>query len=500
MTEVGPDGKKHIVAPTFGSSPYVQNHPVRKRLFEAMRDDRDAFAQHSEHADLRRTALGQKSPLGNMFNLVMETMTLPLSTMERLSREMTGLMAAELEYDKTKDEAKAVNVAMDVIIDTLGDYGTFERPPIMQNELGRVALQFKMYAAVQTKFLYESTEAIVGESIAAALPGEKNRGARLKAAVDAAHELAGVLLMLALIGGAGALPLYDIICLLVNLLSGRDSEKRRERIRRNPLMADDADARFRYDWLPTHLGQVPPVPGLDGKPHYWDEIAERGLVSELSGTSLGPRVSLNGLWFREPREGRTWAETSQNWLMDNFAPSLSNGMNIVGAVEDWSNGDVERGFEKIVPGFFRGPLVAKRLATEGLERKSGDKMMSPDEISNFAIMTQGLGFQPNEVADVQRRMSKAIKDSAHADKVRSALLKDLNETRYDPDSSPEDIYKKELRIVQHNQRYPYPPYLITNDAVNDSWSSFTSQRKRTIRGLHVGKEASQIAPFFAPPQ
>ena len=499
MTEVGPDGKKHIAAPSFGNSAYVQNHPVRKRLFEAMRDDRDAFAQHSEHANLRRTALGQQGPVKNFFNAVVEAMTFPLSTMERLSREMTGLMTAELEYGKTKDETKAVNMAMDVITNALGDYGTFERPPIMQNEVGRIALQFKMYAAVQTKFLYESVESIVGESIAASLPGEKNRGARVKAAVDAAHELAGVLLMLGLIGGAGAFPMFDIVSLVVNILAGRDDDNRKERIRRNALMADDADARFRYEWLPDHLGQVPPIPGLDGKLHYWDEIAERGAVSELSGISLGPRVSLNGLWFREPREGRTWAETAQNWLIDNFAPSLSNGMNIVGAVQDWNNGDVGRGFEKALPGFFKGPVVAKRLATEGLERKSGDKMMSSNEISPTALFGQNLGFQPNEVADTQMRISRAIKNTAIADKAKSAVLKDYNQTRYNPDSTREDIQKKALKIMEYNRRYPQAPYVITNEGAEASYKAFISQRKSTIRGLPVNpKERGLVGEFFAP--
>ena len=303
--------------------------------------------------------------------------------------------------------------------------------------------------------------------------------------------------MVALIGGAPALPLYGFICLLINILSGRDSEKRRERIRRDPLLADDSDGRFRYQFLPDHFGQFPPLTGLDGKLHRWNEMAERGIVSELSGVSIGPRISLNGMWFREPREGRTWGETSQNWLMDNFAPSVSTGMNIIGAVEDWSKGDIGRGFEKALPAAFKGSVTAKRLATEGLERKSGDKAMSSDEISDFAILTQTLGFQPNEVADVQKRTSKYLKDKNRAENAKSAVLKDLNETRYDPDSRPEDIHKAELRIVQYNQRYPYPPYLITNKVAEDSWSGFTSQRKSTIRGLPVSEKArSQAMPFF----
>jgi hypothetical protein len=58
------------------------------------------------------------------------------------------------------------------------------------------------------------------------------------------------------------------------------------------------------------------------------EMMETGPASALTGWNLSRRMSMNGLLWRSPRSGDTWAESVLNFAKENLAPSSRYGYDV----------------------------------------------------------------------------------------------------------------------------------------------------------------------------
>jgi hypothetical protein len=399
-----------------------------------------------------------------------------------MSRELTFMMTFELEYAKTKDFDAAVNKAVDTTHELLGRYDNFNRPRILRNAFGKTVGQFKQYAVFMTSFFMRNMYEIVRVSTP------------IQERTEALHRLAGVLVMGGMFHGLVGFPMYSVICATIDAFFDGDEEEKKARRAKNPLTAEDSNLRFRYDWLPQHFGQVT-VPGIDGRQHRLSDLLEKGPISALSDINIGSRTSFDGMWFRAAKPGKNYLETAQNLMIANLGPGVSTGFNMFGAIDDFSSGHIDRGLEKVVPAFFKGSLVANRLAKEGAETKGGADILRPGEINTLNLIATTMGFQSTRLARIQERNFEFQKQVTEAQNERAKILKRLDETVLDAERGPKDLKIVFNQIREYNKRYPAEKFIIDADTIDSSLKAYAEKRGLTYRGAYMDKK---LIPYLMP--
>lgn len=484
ITEVAPNGDVSYTAPSIGSSQMVKDNPVLQRAFEAALDRHvTTLTNTSVLTNRNRTPDSSYASIpGTAARIAFNGMTALFNGSERMSRELTYMMAFELEYAKTKDFQKSVDRAVDITHELLGRYDNFNRPRILRNAFGKTVGQFKQYSVFMTSFFMRNAHEIFSKGM---LDAEGR---------EAMHRLAGVLVMGGMFHGLVGFPLYSTICATIDAFFDGDEEEKKRRRLKNPLTSDDSNLRFRYDWLPEHFGQVT-IPGLDGRQHRLSDVLEKGPISALTDINIGSRTSFDGLWFRAAKPGKNYLETAQNYILANLGPGVSTGVNMVGAIDDFIGGHIDRGLEKLVPAFFKGSLVANRMAREGAETRGGADMLKPSEINTLNLIATTLGFQPARLARIQERNFEMQKQVTEAQNERAKILKRLDETVFDPERGAKEVKSIFNSIREYNKRYPVEKFLITNDTISSSLDAYAQKRGLTYRGAYMDKK---LIPYLMP--
>lgn len=486
------EGELTYTGPTIGESQFVRSNPVLKRAFAVARDERSVFeTQAAGILDSRATPTrASKFAPGQLSEATVNGMSVLFNTSERVTREMTFMMAFELEYNKTKDFDASVDKAVAIVNDTLGNYSDFNRPRFMKGDLGRALFLFKQYAVNTTVFFYNNMRRIV--------TGGETGFFSIEDRAKAMNELVGVLLMGGLFHGITGFPLYSLLTTIIDMLeSDDDDEEAQLRRYRNPYTANNSDYRFRYEWLPSKFGDIT-IPGIDGEQHRLSDILMNGPISELSDVNIASRTSFDGLWFREGKAADTPTDAIMNAVVANV-PGLSLVTGTAEGLKDIYNGDVNRGIERVLPAAFRGTAGAYRLATEGAETRGELPMLSKEELSDMNLIAQVLGFGSTKLGQIQKERASRDKLFRSAAKERTGLMRDLNEAMYTAASDPEGGQERMLDALQeiydYNAKHPVPPLAITRDTVEDSYEAFLRERKYQMRGSTFTKKE---APFALP--
>lgn len=484
ITNTDPDtGETTYTAPSFVSSEIARSNQNLRRAYQYAIDHYNMFSLTNTSvltgAAKTPTAVGEGT-----FNRGAQTtyriITALLNGSERISREIAFGMTFELEYEKTKDFDQAVKKAVESTQELLGRYDAAQRPRSWRNAIGRTVGQFKMYSAFMTSWFLRNGYTAITKGMLEA----EGRSAMQK--------LSGVILMGAMFHGLVGSPLYSTIASLVDyydyLFGDEDEMRRRKAI--NPLTAYDADMRFRYEFLPKNFGQIK-IPGLDGRDHRLSEVLEKGPASVLTDINIGSRTSYDGLWFREAKVANTTKETILNFLAANLGPSISVGGNFLGAIDDFADGKIQRGLEKVAPAFFKAPLVAARLSEEGAKSQAGDMLLNKREISNLNIAAQALGFQPTRLTRIQETNFKLSQEDKKATAQRQELLKRLNEavSGGEPPQKFREIFKD---IAKHNRRFPHEAYEIDDETLDRSLETYSRRKELIIRGMYVPEKKEDI--------
>lgn len=427
---------------------------------------------------------------------VYDTMTYLFDTSEQLTREVAFMAAYDLEYDKLaganlspeERQTKAIIAAKDVVAYTLGDYSNLNRPLIMKgSELARALFLFKQYSVITTRFFVQATRAIFGKNTPRA-----ERVAAIK-------EMTGVLAMSFMMGGVVGMPLYTLGMMTLQATQDAfdDDEDRRERMKQNPLTADSVEMQFRYEWLPEKFGQ-PMVTTDKGRKIELSDIILNGAVSELTGWNFGSRVSLDlaGMWFRAPQAGDTWVQTANNLLVENI-PGASASLNIVKMGEEFAKGDIAKGLEVGLPAMVRSPIKAYRLATEGLRTQTEKIKLNKDMLENSEIIGTALGFNPTQIANVQKQNRDILgRKKALADK-KSELLGDYKRAvrriqNGDADGQ-EEARKAFEAIMEYNRKVGNPYFGISYSNIYKSLTGAAAEEKDDIQGMGL----NQVESYYA---
>jgi len=480
IKESDEDGDVMLTMPSLKKAGRVKNNPRRSAaLREAVL--RRVVAQTEVATVTGRTKtptnLSSKATK-RLQQTVYDAATSMFGATEAMSREMSFLMWYDLAYDKfrktmsEKDaHAAAIDEAAEGTFDKLGDYRATERPPVFKHPVGRSIFMFKMFSAVQTKFF-----------VKAILMSTRGLDPELK--IEARKELLGVLAMAAVFGGATGLPLYSVVNSIIDLALDQfeDDEDKRKRRELNPYLANNADARFRYQYLPSHFGDIT-VPTLGGKQSSLARILEIGPISALSGFNFAPSTSYNGMWFREGLPGDTWVETAKNFLLANLGPTVSLGTNIDLAAKDWNNGDILRGVERVMPGFLKGPIMGERVVTEGLETSKGSQVVAPEDIDTISKIAAFLGFTPEAISRQQNMRFEAIKQIQRANTEKARAIALMNVAMATDDSDKAVAAGK--AIEKYNTRYPGEEFQIDDETLDNSYEAFLKKRDSEIDGVPI---------------
>jgi hypothetical protein len=484
VTELESNGDVTYTAPSIGSSKMLKDNPILQKAFEAALDRHvTTLTNTSVLTNRNRTPDSSfKNLPGTALRMSFTGITALFNGAERMSRELTFMMTFELEYAKSKDFQKAVDKAVDTTHELLGRYDNFNRPRMLRNTVGKTIGQFKMYAVFMTSFFLRNGYQIIRLST----PIEQR--------AEALHRLTGILTMGGMFHGLVGMPGYSVICAVIDAWFSGDEEERKRRRIKNALTAEDSNLRFRYDFLPEHFGNIT-VKGVDGRQHRLSDMLEKGPISSLTDINIGSRTSFDGMWFRAAKPGKTYLETAQNYILANLGPGVSTGVNMVGAADDFNNGQIVRGLEKMVPAFFKGSLTAYRLGTEGAETKGGADMLKKEEINTLNLIAATLGFQSSRLARIQEHNFEMQKQITEAQNKRALVLKRLDEVAFDAEKGQGDLKAVFNQIREYNKRYPMEKFMIDLDTIESSLETYAKKRGLTYRGQYMDEK---LLPYLIP--
>jgi hypothetical protein len=358
-------------------------------------------------------------------------MTYMLDVADQLTREAAFMAAYDLEYDKLSNlepkerQQAAIDRAAKTVADTLGNFNSIYRPPVMKgSELAKAVYLFKYYSVITTAFFFRAGRAMA-RGIAAI--GNPDKKAQREEAAVYTKELTGTLAAGFMFGGLTGMPLFTIgMAALQALQDGTDDDDdRRARMKHNPLTADSVEAQFIYEWLPNHFGS-PTINGVDGKPHTLAGVLLNGPASELSGWNLGSRVSLDlaGLWFRSPRDADTWKGLINNALVENI-PGASASLNIVGMGEEIAKGNILDALKLGMPAQIKAGVKAYEFATEGVRTGNEKIRVAKEDLTNADIIGTAIGYNPTEVSKTQRFARTVTERIKELKEQQTELLKDV---------------------------------------------------------------------------
>jgi hypothetical protein len=418
---------------------------------------------------------------------------------ERISREIMYMSAFELSYADAKkkgmdDKAafdSATKKALKLTYDALFNYTQYNKPPPMKSAGGRLAFQFLTYPLQMTSYLVRNFYGMLPF-----LNKEEKR--------DAAIKFFGTLGMTGLFAGVTGFPLYSFIMGMAEgmreLLRDEEDEDYDKDDDGNPLGKRNLDLWFRNSFIPSYFGPDSSLANFFNLTEEQAQTLSRGVemgpLSAYTDLNLGASTSLDGLWFRNDSPGDTSKEAFQNFVFGFTGPIGSVGSNIFAAFDDFNNGQLNRGFEKLSPAWLRGGLTAMRLSREGATTTTGDKLTDPEFYTTGKLLAQTLGFGSTEVAQVQKANFMAKQMVVKMEKDRSTLLNRFDvaiRNGLETDSETDRAIKVLKDIAEFNKKNPM--LMIEDEDVIKSLETRMKRRGQSYQGLSVREE---LIPYIYP--
>jgi hypothetical protein len=319
---------------------------------------------------------------------------------ERLSREIIALTSFRLHLAEMEKKSpgnplnyhEAVKAAVRETNEVLGNYNANNKPMMMRGASGKLLGMYKFFPFLTTKLL-------VGNFFKM-LPMMNKQG---KAA--AATKFFGVLGTHMLFGGLVALPAFSMI---MNLLQKAWAQWQRDPDAPTDMRDVDYETWFRTVHLPEWLGKT----GLDDlakKAGIKDlsNLVEYGVLNHLTGSDISSRLSLNDMWFRDPQPGKTPKDTVLNWAQALGGPAVTTTLNFVDGINLMTQGEYERGLEKLTPASISKLMIANRYAKEGVQTPQGVRVAAKGKVPMNELVGQAIGYAPARIAEGQSLGFKA---------------------------------------------------------------------------------------------
>jgi hypothetical protein len=284
--------------------------------------------------------------------------------LEVINRVTAAAAAYRLAIKDGMSHDQAVDYADEIIRTTHGDYSGFNAPRIMRNSFmpgAKLITQFRKYQLIQLTLLTNMFKQSFGD----ASPAEK-----LVARRALAWTMGHVMVMA---GGLG-LPAANLIGAVLGRALGGGDEPDDAEVQLRKLIGDKVMA----DLL---LRGVPKMVGFD--------LSQKIGLGQV--TSLLPFTDVN-------LTDQAGFEKTVFGLLGPFASLNARAASGIGSM---GTGDYYKGLEQLMPTGLANGMKAYRFATEGVSKKNGDVVLSPDDISVIDAFSQGIGLPSNKLKDRQ---------------------------------------------------------------------------------------------------
>ena len=483
------DGTTTYIMPTLRNSGAVVMDPVEKRAMDQMVGRNIGQVTLAGELMARKNAPTEKvvSPTRRAAKAIWWGATGALmQTAERLSQEMVFLTSFRLsrrnakeQFRKTKDYtgAKSTGQAMadfekanfqrwidQAVIDThesLGNMTAENRPPVMRNPGGKLALQFMMFPLHNYIMLGKNASKMIG------LMPAKDRA-------EAAKTFWGQMAMTTLLAGAvGAPGVY----MMLGFLSGmwRDFWDEDKLKRPADLRELDFVTWFRQKFLPQQLGNE------------WAKLVDRGVLNYATNADFSSRLSLSNMFLREGKETKTEREGMAQWLTDHMGASVSQALTYADAVDAFKKGDYRTGAEKIAPAFARNWMFMAKQKAEGAKDSRGAQILSKDAISTGELVWRAVGFNSDALSELQTNNFKVVGIEQKINNERGRILDRLDLHLRNNDLK--EYTKAYNDMGKFNAKYPW----VAIDDIGASLEKKQEQRGMSWRGIGVTEKNAPYA-------
>lgn len=336
--------------------------------------------------DLGTFRLEGEGPIKDRWNKVDRGIRSVSQKMEAVNRLATAMAAYRMELAKSGNADAALDYADEVITRTHGDYTRTNAPRAFNTAFGKVALQFRKFQLIQLTLLAK----LVNNSFS----GTEQAAARRALAFTLSHT--------AIMAGAVGLPGFAAISWALGALMGGGDDE--------PFNAEQALRELTgNDQLATLIARgVPAALGVD-------------LSQKLGSGNVLSLLPFNDLDL----SSRSGVESAAFAAFGGPAGGLT--LRAVDGMSLMRDGQYYKGLEQVMPTGVTNAMKAYRTANEGVTRRNGDELISPDDISGMDTFWQAIGFQPTQLAERQFRdrvkREADEKFQARAEKIRSAYLR-----------------------------------------------------------------------------
>ena len=495
--------------PSIKDSGYILNNPdVGKRGFLSRLwqhgDDHDVFGS-TYMGDLsgrtRVSTASYDSPISSGARAVYNFMTGGFHHLERINRETMFMSAGELEFDKAKAagfsdkaaEKMALDKAMELTHEAMFNFSQYNKPTWFRGSEGKLAFQFMYYPLQMASYLVRNFYNM--------LPYLNKEGKK-----EAATKLFGTLGMTWMFAGTVGLPMYGVVMGLAEGLRnlarpGMNTDAANpdydDDDQGNPLGKRSLDLWFKESFLPNHFGPGSNIASSLGLSPEQAELLTRGIkigpISALTDLNLSA-LSLDHMFSKDDTPAQNAKTAIGAWFLDDeLGPLGGLMMQTAGAWDDLQNGRGERAFEKMLPAFFKGPVVAMRLAHEGSLTPQGAEIRSAEWYTTGKLLAQSLNFGSATVADIQESNILAKRIVAQVDIKRTQLMNQYNNAYQTLNRDPSELNQKTLDDVQNridifNYKNAIPPLMITGKILAESIANKNKEINTSENGMVAAKE------------
>lgn len=280
---------------------------------------------------------------------------------EAMNRLSSAVAAYRLERAAGKDHAAGVAYAGKVIYETHGDYSGFNSPRFMRKGFWKLATQFRKFQLIQISMFARYMQ----QALKGATP-EERLVAQKAIVYNFTHLFAA--------GGLMGLPGFTAIAWIVGTLFGDDDEPKDPEATLRRIIGDKELA----DLL---LKGAPKLAGVDVS----GRIGAGGMLSILPYADIS--FSRDG--YSEMALGLMGP------FLGGLAPKAMDGVDLISQGKYWE------GTEKLMPTLLANAMTATRYSMDGVTRRNGDVVLSPDELTFLDGVAKTLGLPTNTLTDRQ---------------------------------------------------------------------------------------------------
>jgi hypothetical protein len=323
----------------------------------------------------KRSPVDYVSSLGATFFHNAEVFNRQVTAMTAYQLELERLKTAEPSLSTAERQQKAAEQALYDSQMMNGGSVLETAPRISQQGIGRVAMMYKTYGIQMYYTLLKTAR----DGIDAHFAGDKEMRNM------AAKQLAGVVGSTFVLAGVVGLPFAREIMQLIDLLFFDDEE-------------DDVETVVR-----KAIG----------------EGAYKGPLTAMLGVDLSSRIGLSGLILQANRFNSD-PSPEESLLYYAGGPAWSTISSVIRGIDDMKQGEIERGFEAMMPSGLRNAYQAvfRFPRDEGILTRRGDPIV--DDLSFGELAAKAIGFAPAEYTRTQEmnQQTKRIDRAVNAQRTR----------------------------------------------------------------------------------